>query len=51
MPKSCIHQLHWWAQELAIPNPLHALIKLPNIGLDAYVDASTSFGIGLSVDK
>ena len=49
LPTSCLHQLSWWSMALAIPNPSYLLIKLPLVDLDIWVDASTSWGIGLYV--
>jgi len=46
---SCLHQLRWWWRTLSIPNPSWVLVKLPEFDLDIWVDASTSWGIGLYV--
>ena len=51
MPKSCIDLLSWWLKILALPCPSRALKKLPEIDLGIWVDASTSWGIGLCMDN
>ena len=49
LPTSWLHQLSWWSMALVIPNPSCILIKLPLVDLDIWVDALTSWDIGLWV--
>ena len=49
IPRPCLHLLSWWASTLVIPNPTHTLVKPPNMDLDLWVDASTSWGLGLCI--
>ena len=48
-PISCVHQLLWWSTVLVVQNPSHLLEKFPLVDIDIWVDAPTSWGIGLYV--
>ena len=49
MPRLTLTQLSWWKSVLSHLPMKRCLTPLPTIDLDIYVDASTSWGIGLSV--
>jgi len=49
LPSSCLTQLSWWHHTLSFPNPSRHLQTLQNQGLNIWLDASTSWGIGLYV--
>jgi len=47
---ACIHQLTWWSKTLSFANPSRKLVSLPHHDLDLWVDASSSWGIGLCLN-
>jgi len=51
LPRSCLQHLEWWAHTLTIPNPARTLVHLPESDLIVWVDASSSWGIGLIVNN
>ncbi len=49
VPQSVLTQLGWWQDTLSHPPLCRSLVSLPLCDLDLWVDASSSWGIGLYV--
>jgi len=49
IPKVWLQLLSWWQQTLSFPNPSCSLVRLPDLNLNIWVDASMSWGISLII--
>ena len=49
IPHTVLTQLSWWHETLTMPPACHSLIPLPLLDPDIWIDAASSWGIGLYV--